>query len=151
MTSNGGLFAREGTLGFPALKTSKALNLGELDFAKLRAEFKSSPYRNIEIVALRDFIEKKLVEMLKENSTRTNFIESLQETIDAYNAGGTSTEDYFDELMRHVRSMKEEEERHAREGLSEDELELYDILKKPRMTKTEEIEVKTQRRGSFIG
>jgi type I restriction enzyme R subunit len=142
VTANGDLFARERTLGFPALKSSKALNLGELDFAKLRAEFRSGPYRNIEIVALRDFIEKKLVEMLKENSTRVNFIESLQKTIDAYNAGGTSTEDYFDELMRHVRSMKEEEERHAREGLTEDELELYDILKKPKMTQGEEVKVK---------
>lgn len=111
MTSNGSLFAREGTLGFPALKSSKAFNLGELDFAKLRAEFKSSPYRNIEIVVLRDFTEKKLADMLKENSTRTAFIESLQKTIDAYNAGGTTIEDYFDELVKHVRSMREEEER----------------------------------------
>jgi type I restriction enzyme R subunit len=77
----------------------------------LRAEFKSSPYRNIELVALRDFIEKKLAEMLKENAGRTGFTESLQRTIDEYSAGGTSTED---------------------------ELELYDILKKPKMTKAQE-------------
>jgi type I restriction enzyme R subunit len=38
--------------------------------------------------------------------------------------------------------MKEEEERHAREGLTEDELELYDILKKPKMTQGEEVKVK---------
>jgi type I restriction enzyme, R subunit len=142
VASNSGLFARDGELGFPALKSSKALNLGELDFDKLRAEFKSSPYRNIELVALRDFIEKKLAEMLKENAGRTGFIESLQRTINEYNAGGTSTEDYFDELMRHVRDMKDEAERHVKEGLTEDELELYDILKKPKMTKAEEIKVK---------
>jgi len=146
VTANTDLFAREGSLGFPALKSSKVLNLGKLDFDKLRAEFKSSSYRNIELVALRDFIEKKLAEMLKENATRTSFIESLQKTIDAYNAGGSSTEDYFDELLKHVRDMQDEEERHVREGLSEDELELYDILKKPRMTKAEEIKVKNAAR-----
>ncbi len=33
--------------------------------------------------------------------------------------------------------MKEEDERHVREGLSEDELELFDMLKKEKMTEAE--------------
>jgi type I restriction enzyme R subunit len=33
--------------------------------------------------------------------------------------------------------LKEESERHIREGLSEDELELFDLLKKDKMTKEE--------------
>jgi type I restriction enzyme R subunit len=43
-------------------------------------------------------------------------------------------------------TMKEEEDRHIREGLSEDELELYDILRKPKMTKAEETKVKNAAR-----
>jgi type I restriction enzyme R subunit len=38
--------------------------------------------------------------------------------------------------------MKTEDERHVREGLTEDELELFDILKKDKMTKDEEQKVK---------
>ena len=38
--------------------------------------------------------------------------------------------------------MKEEEERHTREGLTEDELELFDLIKKKKMTKAEEQKVK---------
>tara|TARA_R110002050_G_scaffold135900_1_gene258966 strand:- start:1310 stop:1654 length:345 start_codon:yes stop_codon:yes gene_type:complete len=36
----------------------------------------------------------------------------------------------------------EEEERHTREGLTEEELELFDVLKKDGMTKAEEQQVK---------
>lgn len=38
--------------------------------------------------------------------------------------------------------MKEEDERHIKEGLTKDELELFDILKKDKMTKDEEKRVK---------
>jgi type I restriction enzyme R subunit len=80
--------------------------------------------------------------MLKENSTRTNFAEKLQAIINRYNAGGMTTENYFDELVRYAEEMKEEDERNIREGLTKDELELFDILKKEKMTKAEEIAVK---------
>ena len=39
-------------------------------------------------------------------------------------------------------SLKEEDERHVCEGLSEDELELYDMLRKDKLTKAEEQKVK---------
>src|SRR6185436_15975715 len=43
----------------------------------------------------------------------------------------------FDELVKFATEMKAESERHIREGLSEDELELFDLLKKPKMTREE--------------
>ena len=48
--------------------------------------------------------------------------------------------------MKYAESLKEEDERHIREGLTQDELELYDILKKDKMTKAEEIKVKNAAR-----
>mgnify|MGYP000879472153 CR=1 FL=1 len=103
-------------------------------------------FKNIEIANLREFIEKKLEVMLKENSTRTDFAQKLQEIINRYNAGGTATENYFDDLVKYAEGLKEEDERHIREGLSADELELYDILKKDKMTQAEEIKVKNAAR-----
>src|SRR3990172_3598420 len=44
--------------------------------------------------------------------------------------------------MKYAQSMKDEDERHVREGLSEDELELFDLLKKDKMTKDETQKVK---------
>lgn len=124
------------------VREGRVLDLSKLDFDKLKADFKEKKYKHIEIADLRGFIEQKLEVMLKENSTRTNFAERLQEIIERYNAGSVTTENYFDELVRFAEGLKEEDERHIKEGLSKDELELYDILKKEKMTKAEEIKVK---------
>jgi type I restriction enzyme R subunit len=113
-------------------------DLSRIDFDKLRAEFKETVYKNIEIADLRTFLEKKLAEMLSKNSTRRNFAERLQEVINRYNAGSSSADAVFEELMQFAASLREEEDRHIRKGLSEDELELYDLLCKDKMTKNEE-------------
>jgi type I site-specific restriction-modification system R (restriction) subunit len=61
----------------------------------------------------------------------------LDAIIDQYNAGSSSADQFFDELVKFARGLKKESERHVREGLTEDELELFDLLKKPKMTKAE--------------
>src|SRR5881296_3276473 len=78
----------------------------------------------------------------QQNATRTDFAQRLQTIIDAYNAGSSSADNYFDELVRFTKELKEESERHVREGLTEDELELFDLLKKDKMTKDETQKVK---------
>lgn len=117
-------------------------DLSRIDFDKLRAEFKQTVYKNIEIADLRAFLEKKLAAMLSTNSTRRNFAERLQEVINRYNAGSSSADAVFEELMQFAASLREEEDRHIRKGLSEDELELYDLLCKDKMTKDEEQSVR---------
>lgn len=136
--------ASEATLQI--IKKGKTFDLSKMNFEKLKEEFKEKEFKNIEIANLREFIEKKLEVMLKENSTRTNFAEKLQEIINRYNSGGSSTENYYEDLVKYAEGLKEEDERHIREGLSPDELELYDILKKEKMTKAEEIKVKNAAR-----
>jgi type I restriction enzyme R subunit len=123
--------------GFRIKQSGKTWDLSKIDFAKLKADFKTKPHKHIEIADLRAFIQKKLEQMLKQNTTRTDFATRLQGIIDAYNAGSSSADNYFDELMKFAKDMKAESERHIREGLSEDELELFDLLKKEKMTKEE--------------
>ena len=77
-----------------------------------------------------------------QNHTRADFMQKLQDIIDRYNSGASSTDNYFDELVAFSQSVKEEDERHIREGLTEDELEIYDTLKKDNLTKDEEQKVK---------
>ena len=72
--------------------------------------------------------------MLKENATRADFATRLQGIIDAYNAGSSSADNYFEELVKFTKDLKEESERHIREGLTADELEVFDLLKKDKMT-----------------
>ena len=142
VTSDGAMSAAEIKPEYQIVKKGKTLDLSKIDFDKLKVEFKQREFKNIEIANLRDFIEHKLVQMLKENITRTDFAEKLQQIIDKYNSGGMTTENYFDDLVKYTEKMKSEDERHVREGLSKDELELFDVLKKERMTKPEEVKVK---------
>lgn len=127
---------------FAIIQRGKTWDLSKIDFEKLKAEFKTATYRNIEIADLRAFLEKKMEEMLQVNSSRKDFAQRLQEIINRYNAGGTATESYYDELVKFTQEMKAEEERHVREGLTEEELEIFDLLKKEKMTKEEVQKVK---------
>ncbi|WP_041605862.1 type I restriction enzyme endonuclease domain-containing protein [Halothermothrix orenii] len=67
--------------------------------------------------------------LLQDNKTRINFSERYKAIIDRYNSGNTTNENYYEDLTNFVDDLKEEEERHIREGLTE-ELEIYDLLKK---------------------
>ena len=79
----------------------------------------------------------KLDQMLQTKRDTHDFAARLQGIIDAYNAGSSSADNYFEELMKFAKDMKAESERHIREGLTEDELELFDLLKKEKMTEEE--------------
>ncbi len=124
------------------IKAWKQIDLSKLDVDKLKEEYKQAPYKNIEIADLRTFIQDKLQMMMDRNVTRRSFAEKLQEIIDRYNSGNSTNENYFDDLMAFVEKMKEEELRATREGLTEEELELFDLLKKEKLTKDEEQKVK---------
>jgi type I restriction enzyme, R subunit len=124
------------------IKAWRLVDLSKMDMEKLKEEYKKAEYKNIEITDLRAFISEKLQQMMRQNVTRMSFAERLQQIIDRYNAGGAITEDYFNDLMSFMEKLQEEEERHIREGLTETELELFDLLKKENLTKAEEQEVK---------
>ena len=127
---------------YQIVQRGKAWDLSKVNVEKLREEFKQAPYKHIAIADLRAFLQKKLAEMLAQNTTRVDFLQRLQSVIDAYNSGATATENYYEELSAFAETLKEEAERHIREGLSEDELELFDLLKKETMTQEETQRVK---------
>jgi type I restriction enzyme R subunit len=122
---------------FRIKQTGKTLDLSKINFEQLKEDFKVSAHKNIEIADLRAFIQHKLELMLQQNATRVDFATRFQGIIDAYNSGSSSADNYFDELIKFTKDMKAESERHVREGLTEDELELFDLLKKEKMTKDE--------------
>jgi type I restriction enzyme, R subunit len=68
--------------------------------------------------------------MLQQNTTRIDFAKRLQTIIEQYNAGGSSNENYYEALIDFSENLKHESERHVKEGLTEDELELFDLLKR---------------------
>ncbi len=112
------------------IKVMRTLNLSEIDTKDIRNKIQASPYKNIEIQELRSFIEDKLDKLLEDNKTRISFAERYKAIIDNYNSGNSTNENYYEDLINFVDDLKKEDERHIREGLTEEELELYDLLKK---------------------
>lgn len=127
---------------YQIIKRGKIWDLSKINFEKLKEDFQHAEYKNIEIADLRAFIQRKLEQMLQQNVTRADFAQRLRQIVDKYNAGGSSTENYFEELMNFAKEMQAEDERSVREGLTEDELELFDLLKKEKMTQEETQKVK---------
>ena len=127
---------------YQVIKRGKTWDLSQIDFDKLRKDFGAAVYKNIEIADLRGFIAHKLELMLQQNSTRGGFAQRFQQIIENYNAGGSSTEQYFEQLVQFSQDLRAEDERHIREGLTEDELEIFDLLRKDAMTRDETQKVK---------
>jgi len=120
----------------------KVIDLSKLDVDAIKKEINKSPYKQLEIDNLRDYIEKVLRQMIDKNKTRVKFSERYKSIIDRYNAGGTENQDYYDKLIDLIESLRNEQSRPAEMGLEEEELEVYDLLiQGKKLTKAEEQKV----------
>jgi len=127
---------------FKIIQTGKTWDLSKLNVDKLKEEFAKSEFKHIEIADLRAFIERKLEQMMARNITRVDFAERYQKIVDRYNSGSSQTEISYEELLNFMKDLNDEEERHIREELTEEELELFDLMKKEKITKVEEVALK---------
>ena len=121
-----------------------AIDLSKINFEALAQRFKQSEHKNTDIEALKAAVKAKMETLIRLNRTRTDFAERFEELIESYNAGSRSIEQLFQELLTLSNSLDEEQERHVRENLSEEELVIFDILTRPApdLTADERAEVK---------
>ena len=82
--------------------------------------------------------------MVQLNRSRLDFLEEFQRLIEEYNSGASNVEAFFARLMAFTKRLSEEEKRGIAEQLSEEELAIFDLLTKPRvsLTRQEENQVK---------
>lgn len=129
---------------------TKVIDLSKIDVEELRKEIKVAQYKAIEIDDLKDYIEKALQQMLNKNCTRSKFSQRYRNIIDRYNAGGSENEDYYEQLIKLIEDMQKENERANTEGLTEEELEIYDLLAAgKKLTQKEEQKVKLSAKNLF--
>lgn len=122
---------------------TKAIDLSKVDVNELREEIKVCKYKAIEIDDLKKYIDKALKQMINKNYTRIKFSERYKNIIDSYNAGGTENEDYYEQLVKFLEELQQEDNRANTEGLTNGELEIYDLLiAGKKLTKSEEKKVK---------
>jgi type I restriction enzyme R subunit len=121
-----------------------ALDLSKINFEALAKRFKQSKHKNTELETLKAAIRAQLEKLLRLNRTRADFAEKFEELIASYNAGSRNIEELYEELLKLSNSLTEEQERHVRENMSEEELVIFDILTRPApdLTTEERAEVK---------
>jgi len=120
----------------------KVINLSKIDVDQLRKDLKITPYKAVKIDDLKTFIEASLKQMINKNCERTKFSERYRGIIDRYNSGSSENEDYYEQLLQLIEDLKRESERPNEMGLSEEELEIFDLLTKgKKLTKAEEQKV----------
>ncbi len=122
--------------GYVIHETSKKYGLVDLsliDFEALKAEFERG-HKRIETEKLRGTINQKLVQMVRLNKSRVNYLEKFQKLIDEYNSGSYNVETFFSKLVEFAKGLNAEEKRGIAENLSEEELAIFDLLTKPEIT-----------------
>ncbi|MBK9300602.1 MAG: DUF3387 domain-containing protein [Bacteroidetes bacterium] len=96
----------------------------------LRTEFPDKKHKNIQFADLRELLEIKLKQMMWQNKTRGSFLENFQKVIDDYNSGSVSIDEAYEELVKQAEAMSNEQQRAAKNEMTEAEQELFDLLKK---------------------
>lgn len=122
---------------------TRITDLSKINFEVLTADFKKGRKR-IRAQQLRVTIDRKLKQLVQMNRSRMNFLERFQQMINEYNAGAINVELFFEQLVKFAQELNEEEKRGVAEGLSEEELAIFDILTKPdiKLTKKKKNQVK---------
>ena len=125
-------------------------DLSQLDIQKLRDEFaKRVTHKATALQDIREIVEQKLAEMLARNPRRMDYQEKYEEIVAAYNRekNRATIEETFWQLSELMQELDEEQRRAVQEGLTEDELALFDLLKKDDLGRAERERVKQSSRA----
>ena len=128
-------------------------DLSQIDMEKLRDEFaKNVRHKATALQDIREIVEQKLDEMLARNPSRMDYQQKYEEIVDDYNRekDRVRIEKTFRRLMELMDELDAEQKRAIEEGLNEDELALFDLLKKDDLAKAERERVKQASRNLLL-
>ncbi|MFP7754341.1 type I restriction endonuclease subunit R [Thermodesulfobacteriota bacterium B35] len=114
---------------------STPYDISKIDFDRLRKEFERSPAKRSTVQNLKQAIENRLQRLLEQNPLRTDFQRHYEEIVAEYNRekDRVTIEKTFEALLKFVQELDEEDSRAVREGLDEESLAIFDLLKKPEL------------------
>jgi type I restriction enzyme R subunit len=117
---------------------------------KLRDEFAKKVKRKASALQdIRQIVEDKLALMLQRNSQRMDYYKKYSEIVADYNRqkDRVTIEETFAKLMDLAKRLDAEQRRATQEGLSEDELALFDLIKKENLSRADREQVKLASQG----
>ncbi|KZC37531.1 UNVERIFIED_ORG: deoxyribonuclease, partial [Rhodanobacter sp. FW104-R5] len=123
----------------------RTYDLSRINMERLRDEFaKKVKHKATVLKDIRDIVEAKLAQMLGKNATRMDYQQRYEDIVADYNndKNRITIEETFRRLMELADSLDEEQDRHLREGLSEEELALFDLIRRDDLSKKDRERVK---------
>ena len=128
-------------------------DLSQIDMEKLREEFaRRIRHKATAVQDIREIIERKLAQMLARNPLRMDYQQKYEEIVAAYNRekDRVTIEETFRRLTELMDELDAEQKRAVEEGLSEDELALFDLLQKDSLGHSEREKVKRASRELLV-
>ena len=80
--------------------------------------------------------------MIRKNKLRKHFLDRLNKLLHEYNTGSHDLDVFFDQLVEFAKELSEEDRRAVSENLTEEELAIFDILRKENLNPGEVDQVK---------
>ena len=130
--------------------TGLTVDLSQIDFAKLRDEFaRKVHHKHTALQDIREVVERKLAQMLALNPLRMDYYKKYQLIIADYNRekDRATIEETFAGLVALASSLDAEQRRAAEEGLTEEELTLFDMLSKDNISQADRERLKQASRS----
>ena len=112
-------------------------DISKIDFDRLRKEFERSKTKRTTVQTLKQVVEARLARLMENNPLRTDFQKHFEQIVDEYNTekDRATIERTFDALLQFMGELDQESSRAIREGLDEETLALFDLLRKPDLDK----------------
>ncbi len=123
-------------------QNKRLCDLSALDADALHAFFAKLDNKNIQAESLTAELKDKIKEMVRQNRKRVRFMERLDSILKEYNSGAHDIDQLLNDLMKLSKDLTEEEGRAVKEGLAEDELEIFDLLSKDKLNPDDMAEVR---------
>ena len=128
-------------------------DLSQIDVEKLRDEFsKKVRHKATALKDIREIVEEKLAQMLARNPSRMDYQQKYEEIVADYNRekDRVTIEETFRRLTELIGELDAEQKRAVEEGLNEDELALFDLMKKSELARAERERVKQMSRDLLV-
>jgi type I restriction enzyme R subunit len=120
----------------PDSEAEALFDLAAVDWKGLEETFKQGRPRTA-AQRLRSLLSARLTALVRLNPSRVDLAERFEKLVEEYNLGSINTERFFQELLKFKDTLTEEEARSLSEGLTEEQLAIFDLLMRPAPDLTE--------------
>ena len=105
-------------------------DLGKVNWEGLQEAFKQGRPRTA-AQRLRSLLSAKVAALVRLNPARVDLVERFEKLVEDYNAGSMNVESFFQQLLEFSNALTQEEARSQAEGLTEEQLAIFDALTRP--------------------